>query len=115
MILTAAPANALSQAEIEQQCKSLGGTSSSWVDTTDGVETKVNRCCYKATKHNGPVEQAGKRVCSYYFNGVFHSTDIGEGRPAPTKPAGVPLPVDGAQGPGAPIAPVPVGPGPGRG
>ncbi len=131
LLVTAPVATAQSEQQIKSNCANIGG----WYDTFTAGGVRYSACCFR--------DLNGTTHCEFFEDGAFKGqeywpreatpdplpirkplgpapiTQPGQSQPpAPPKP-GAPistLPQQGReQGPGAPITPVPVGPGTGRG
>lgn len=96
LILTAATASAISEQQIQNECKQANGTYS----TTVINGHRYSSCCYK--------DNQGNKLCDGYIDGNYTSTYPDPGRMEPTAPppVGQPgLPPPATVAPGAPVMP----------
>ncbi len=91
-IATAPAAYALTEQQIEFNCRGIGGTCTHY-KSPSGEEWST--CCVKNSK--------GTQDCDYYFNGEFFTTVFGNATPPPIAQPGGPPPPSVA--PGAPVMP----------
>ena len=91
-IATAPAAYALTEQQIEFNCRAIGGTYTHY-KSPSGEE--YSTCCVKNSK--------GTQDCDYYFNGEYRTTVFGNATPPPIAQPGGPPPPSVA--PGAPVMP----------
>ena len=78
-VVAAAPANALSEQQIQRNCEAAGGTY--FRAPNDGAGNRMSSCC-------APIPSTGKTRCYDYINGVYSPSQA----PPPVTGPGTPPP-----------------------